>query len=326
MRMAESLARAGHEAVISWFAHRLELFPWILRGVSIPRGVDVIHTSLALGQAFTGRGSPVVVTAHQYVLDPVFRAQRSRLQAAYHRVALIPPIRASLRKADVVTAVSAYIADAMAPDLAVRPKVIHNWVDTESFRPSHRHRAESDALRLLFVGNPSRWKGVDVIPELARRLGDAVEIHCLGGLRHDFPSELASLPNVKVLDRLEPSSMPALYGRMDAALVPTRYEAFGYVALEAMASGLPVVGFASTGTSEVCLDGETALLAPVDDVDVLESHVRRLTDPALRLRLGMAGRERAETVFSERKALDAYLETYKSLLHVSSPASPGIER
>lgn len=46
------------------------------------------------------------------------------------------------------------------------------------------------------------------------------------------------------------AQMSGVYQSVDAALVPTRYEEFGYVALEAMACGLPVVGFNSSGTSE----------------------------------------------------------------------------
>jgi glycosyltransferase involved in cell wall biosynthesis len=170
----------------------------------------------------------------------------------------------------------------------------------------------------LFVGNPSRWKGADLLPALGEQLGEGFEILCLGGLRRGFAGTRLP-PNVRLLPRVAAEHMPQVYHGADAALVPTRYEAFGYVALEAMACGLPVLGFASTGTAEVAVDGETALLAPQDDLAGLVAHARRLADdPALRQRLGAAGRRRAVACFDQPRGIDAYLALYRRVLDTRS--------
>jgi glycosyltransferase involved in cell wall biosynthesis len=316
MRLAKALERAGHHPHVQWFEHRYELTPWRLKRVAAPVDADLVHAGSWQGFAFHREHLPLVVTEHQYVSHPAFAPYRSVAQAIYHRSFIEFCMRRSYRLADAVVAVSHHTADAMRNDLKRSVDVIPNWVDGETFDvvASNVNRDRKTPYRLLFVGNPSRWKGADVLPKLAERLGSSFEILCLGGLRRQF--DASRLPrNMMLLPRTEPDRMPEVYRDADAVLIPTRYEAFGYVALEAMASGLPVLGFASSGTAEVTVHGETALLAPVDDIDALAAHARELADnPALAERLGGAGRLRATTLFNESSAVSAYVSLYRRVL------------
>jgi len=319
LRLAEGLCDAGHEPVVQWFPHRYELMPWRLSAVLAPREIDVVHAASWQGFAFKRSGIPLVVTEHQYVDHPAFAPHRSLSQALYHRGFISPCTRRSYRQADALVAVSYHVADAMQKD-GHSPMVIHNWVDCRKLAPLEPARSgRSKPFKLLFVGNPSRWKGEDVLSDLASMLGTDFEIHCLGGLRKGF-GDTARLPdNMRLLPRVELEQMSRLYQSMDAVLVPTRYEAFGYVALEAMACGLPIVGFNSTGTAELALHGESALLAAVDDVAQLANYVRQLAaDHQLCKRLGKAGRQRALTFFDEPMAMTAYLALYRRLIAVNS--------
>lgn len=313
-RLAAALRSAGHEPLLQWFHHRLELAPWFLLGVAPPERVDVVHAGSWQGFAFKRAGIPLVVSEHQYIAHPTFVPQRSKLQGVYHSALVTPCTRRSYRAADALVAVSWHVAEVMHRDLGRSVDVIPNWIDCRRFVPGERQWAGHKPFRLLFVGNPSRWKGADVLPLLARQLGDGFEVVCLGGLRKDF--RIADLPtNMRVLSRTSPDDMPALYRSVDAALVPTRYEAFGYVALEAMACGLPVLGFASTGTAEVAVHEETSLLAPVGDVERLACYARRLAvDVELRKCLSEAGRKRAEALYDEPRAIASYLALYDRVL------------
>lgn len=314
LRLAQSLQARGHEPILQWFDHRYEVAPWLLRCVPLPKGVDVIHAGTSLGCAFTHRRAPLIVTEHQYIRHPAFLPYRTIKQAMYHRVVLWPAARTAIKGADAITAVSRHTADAMSQDMNITPSIVYNWVDTTSFVPRPGFiRNEREPLKLLYVGNPSIAKGVDVILPLASQLGSTVEIHCLGGLRRRFPVELADAGNIRIVARTEPSAMPELYRKFDAILIPTRYEAFGFVALEAMACGLPVVGFSGTGMSEVCVDGETALLGPIDDLTRLAANVSSLCDPDLRKMLGEAGRARAISQFSESSSIEAYVQIYRAI-------------
>jgi glycosyltransferase involved in cell wall biosynthesis len=313
-RLAEGLARAGHEPLLQWFDHGYELKPWRLRKVSPPERTDIVHAASWQGFAFKQPGIPLVVTEHQYIRHPRFLPHRGLMQMLYHRAFIDLCIERSYRAADALVTVSEHTAKAMRADIKKPVRMIHNWVDTDTFSPAARRNRLGGPFQLLFVGNPSRWKGADVLPELAAELGPAFEILCVAGLRKSFNT--AGWPgNMRVLDRVEAKHMPDIYRGADAALVPTRYEAFGYVAVEAMACGLPVVGFDSTGTAEVCADGETALLAPMNDTKRLAAHARRLaSDASLAEQLGRSGRKRALEMFGEARAIASYESLYRRLL------------
>jgi len=82
--------------------------------------------------------------------------------------------------------------------------------------------------------------------------------------------------------------------------------------LEAMAAGLPVVASAVGGIPEIVLDGETGLLVPAGDPSRLAAALDRvLADPALRRRLGSAGRGRAGALFDVRRFRRAHVELYR---------------
>lgn len=90
-----------------------------------------------------------------------------------------------------------------------------------------------------------------------------------------------------------------LYSRCDVAVVPSRYESFGLVLLEAMRFGKPVVATDVGGIPEIVKDGETGLLVPVESIDRLIVAMTAVgTDKKLRRRLGEAGRQRFEQEFS----------------------------
>ncbi|MDG2537163.1 glycosyltransferase family 4 protein [Dyella jiangningensis] len=314
-RLATGLAKAGHEPAVQWFAHDREWRPWTLQSAVMPPGTDVIHAGSWQGFAFRRPGVPLVVTEHQYIRHPAFLPHRRMLQSLYHDMFVRRWVDRSHHAADALVAVSEHTARVMRSDLQRPVHLINNWVDTDLFAPTPKpKRVAGLPFRLLFVGNPSRWKGADVLPILARQLGPGFDIQCLGGLRGAF-SQKRLAPGMSALQPVDPAAMPAIYHSVDAVLVPTRYEAFGYVALEAMACGLPVLGFASTGTAEVCADGETALLAPMEDIDGLVHRARQLADnPVLCARLGEAGRLRAIASFSEDRALSSYIALYESLI------------
>lgn len=321
LRLAEALRKAGHEPLLQWFDHRYELMPWRLKQVVAPHDVDLVHAGSWQGFAFKRSGIPLVVTEHQYVAHPDFSPYRRLPQALYHRFFCEHWARQSYAVADAIVTVSEYCAAAMRADMVKPITVIHNWVDTERFSPAgaviesgHSQTQVGRPFRLLFVGNPSRWKGADTLPAIASVLGAEFEIHCIGGLRASF--NMARLPaNMKVLSRMDPERMVEVYRSVDAALIPTRYESFGYVALEAMACGLPVLGFDSSGTAEVCEQGKTAFLTQMDDIQQLAINARRLAaEPSLCARLGSAGRQRAVNYFGEAQAIAAYLDVYRRVI------------
>ena len=87
-----------------------------------------------------------------------------------------------------------------------------------------------------------------------------------------------------------------------------------------MAAGKPVIAARSGGTPEVVLDGVTGLLHPPEDIDALGAALRRLAgDPALRARLGAAGRERAAAEFGVERLIRDYETLYSELTAAHAP-------
>lgn len=314
MRLAHGLSAAGHIPVLQFFDRRFELAPWLLGKITPPPGTQVIHTNSWNGYAFKRDKIPLVVTEHHYIGDPAFHSFRHPAQAIYHRLHILPGVHRSYAAANALIAVSHHTASAIKQQRGIHASCIHNWIDTTQFQPTHSPTQHTGPLRCLFVGNPARRKGSDILPALAKSLPPGIQIHCLGGLRGNIKTAAGTRQIIPV-SRLAPEQMPVLYQQMHVALIPTRYEAFGYVALEAMACGLPVVGFDSTGTAEVCIHGETALLTPTDDLDALIGNLIKLQkDPSLRMQLGRNGRAHAISNFSSEAAIQAYVDTYYRVL------------
>lgn len=107
------------------------------------------------------------------------------------------------------------------------------------------------------------------------------------------------------------SDIPEVLAASDIVALPSRFgEGCPNALLEAMAAGKPVVAARSGGIPEVVVDGETGLLVPPGDSDALGAALRRLAgDPALRRRLGEAGKVRAR----ERHGVDAMVRAYEAL-------------
>ncbi len=103
----------------------------------------------------------------------------------------------------------------------------------------------------------------------------------------------------------------SLLAAFDVVAVPSRSEAFGLVAVEAMLARRPVVASRTGGLPEVVVEGETGLLVPPDDVPALAASLRTLMgDAKQRESMGAAGRERALTHFSVEAMTRAYERLY----------------
>ena len=91
-------------------------------------------------------------------------------------------------------------------------------------------------------------------------------------------------------------ALVALYQQANVVVVPSRYEPFGLVALEAMACGRPVVASAAGGLAEIVADSETGFLVPpADDLRLAQRIAQLLLDYDTATRLGLAARQRAES-------------------------------
>ena len=106
----------------------------------------------------------------------------------------------------------------------------------------------------------------------------------------------------------------ALLAACDVCVMPSRYEPFGTVMIEAWAAGRPLIAAAAAGPRGLVRNEVDALLVPVDDAAALAAALRRVvTDRGLADRLASAGRAVYEQRFTEGAIVRQYLEFYRSI-------------
>lgn len=189
----------------------------------------------------------------------------------------------------LLLAVSTPIHDAIArryPDISSR--ILPNGIDPSPFRTAQAGREEH---QLLFVGRLVPYKGChDVIRALAllRAEWPTLELEIVGdGFSRPelqrLVEELGLTESVSFRGWLEGDALAATYSRATTVIVPSHEEAFGLVAIEAMAAGAPVVASAIPAFNSYIEDGRSGILAePGDPGDLARQVDRLLRDPALR--------------------------------------------
>lgn len=309
LRLRDGLVARGIRAEIAWLPHRAEYLPWTVPVPRTPDWANITHINSWLPRRFWPRGLPVVATVHHLVHDPAYRPFRSPAQVAYHALLIRPRERRAIRDADAVTTVSDYVRRTVVA-FSGREGIamIHNWIDADVFSPGTATAGRTaEPFRLFMAGSRTRRKGIDLLPAFAAALGPGFELRYAGG-----PVDPRSpIPGVVELGRISQADLIREYQACDAAVSLSRYEGFGYTALEAMACGKPFLGFRSSGLIEVVEDDVQGFLCKVDDVGALVAVCRQLAmDGSLLECMGLAGRRRAIEIFSESDAMDAYIDVY----------------
>lgn len=175
--------------------------------------------------------------------------------------------------------------------------------------------AEHDALRVLLMRRLVPSKGIREALRACERVSADQRLDLLVIGRGPLEEEVRvtakkSEAPLRVLHHPflpMPSALRAI-AAADVVLVPSWFEMFGMIVLEAMALGRCVIASSRGGVSEVVRDGVTGLLAPARDVAALtQTLLRSATDVALRRRIGDAGRREAETQFNARSIAPRFL-------------------
>jgi glycosyltransferase involved in cell wall biosynthesis len=178
---------------------------------------------------------------------------------------------------------------------------------------------------LLFAGDLSRFKGMDVLLRAYADLGDAPPLVLIGRRCLDTPTRLPR--NVVALGSWPHAAvMEAWRGSMLGLLPSVGPEAFGIVALEAMASGRPVIASRIGGLPDVVVDGETGFIVPPGDADALRKAIKRLVDDShLRARMGEAAKRRAGE-FRASAVVPRIEAVYRRVLHDGAGRRPQVAR
>jgi glycosyltransferase involved in cell wall biosynthesis len=201
--------------------------------------------------------------------------------------------------------------------------VIHTGIDTDVFCP--RDVPKAQAPTVIFVGKLERNKGVDVLVDAALEVASEIRdlrLILLGRGNPDLISELGRKAELSghpellhVVGYVKQSELPEHLSRAHVFAAPSQYEGGpGFVYLEAMACGLPVIGCAGSGASEVITHGETGFLVPPQDRRALSDALRRLlTDAELRRDCGRMARDYVTREANRQTCLKRLEEFYSSV-------------
>jgi glycosyltransferase involved in cell wall biosynthesis len=180
---------------------------------------------------------------------------------------------------------------------------------------------EADAFVVGNVGRLALQKGqrhlIAAMPLLLERVPQAHAVIAGGGDLEDYLRDLAA--EAGVTDRVHVlgprKDVPALMHAVDVFAMPSIWEGFGLVLLEAMAAGRPIVASRVATIPEVVVDEQTGLLVPPGDRLALAEGLARLAlDRRLARRLGEAGRERLRAHFSIEKMVGDTELLYRELM------------
>ncbi len=215
---------------------------------------------------------------------------------------------------------------------AQRIAVVPCGVNLDLFHPVDKAVARrqlglrDDDQILLFVGRIEPLKGVDILLGAAAQLdpdtdcfvlvvgGDSSSSEGEMGHLRSLASRLGIAERVSFLGAVDHERLPLFYSAADVCVVPSYYESFGLVALEAMACGTPVVASRVGGMAGTVRDGETGYLIPWRCPEPFAERLELLLgNDHLRRAFGLSAREAVER-FRWSNVAEAVLDIYSELV------------
>jgi glycosyltransferase involved in cell wall biosynthesis len=339
---------------IAYLTHsdRRGVLATLRRNVSIMRQVsavfrefrpDVVQTQTAaglfpliVGVAARRRGTPSWV---KFAANPVLEYRHRRSAAGWKGRITAATVRALaslvFRLHRYVWVTTPLMAQSLGSEWGIAPDRIVVQPNLVQFQPAavaanrRPQGAAGEGWRLLIVGRLEAIKGVDVAIRALSELRDTPAVLRIVGegdpsytaALHRLASELGVAHRIEWAGKVVGEALRREYGEADLLVVPSRYEAFGSVLVEAMAAGLPIVASRVGGIPDVVQHGECARLVEPEDAQALARAIEDLVeDPRELTRLSAAGLERARD-FDAEAGVDKWLEIYRE--HVTEEPQEG---
>lgn len=271
---------------------------------------DIIHSNIDCAFAFQNEAIPIISTAYHLVFDASYERYMTPSQKIYHKL-LNRHINKSLAISDTIVAISNYTKTMLEKKYGYSDiKVIYPGIDTQIFKPIKMEPTKSNKIKLLFVGNNTKRKGIDLLPKIMDYLDDRFVLYYTSGIRNEkkmFRDE-----------RLIPIGKPSLnnlimmYNKCDILIFPSRLEGFGMPVVEAMACEKPVVASNCSSLPEIVMDGKTGFLCSTDNAKDFADKIQLLANnEILREKMGRLGRITAINKFSVEEMAGKYCKLYE---------------
>jgi len=314
------LARHGVERRNLWFDEAVA--PGVFAGARLlRREFDLVWMTLLGPRGLLARQIATAWPTRGVILDGYSLSSRTEVCTASLAGRFVD--RVTMIRIAGVAGVSDYITCRNRTLYGLSPSrcvTIYNGVNLERFCPCRDSRVPGP-IRLVTVCHLIRDKGVDTLLHALAQPGlEQTQLAVVG----DGPEE-ASLrllaETLGIRDRVcfmgLRDDVPEILRASDVLVHPARWqEAFGYVLAEAMACGLPVVATAVGGVPEIVSDGISGILVrPDDPIDLAFVLQKLVADEGQMRRMGLAARERAETMFGLGRSVQQISDWCEAALH-----------
>lgn len=192
---------------------------------------------------------------------------------------------------------------------------IYNGVQNLPWAPlPEDHRLK----RLLFVGRYDLQKGIDLLASAMKTLGSqGYELITVGGSVVGEPMIAGFPPSVTNLGWRRPSEVRTLMNEADAIIMPSRWEGFSLVTLEAMRAGRPLIATRVSSQAEAILDEKTGILCKPESPEALIHAVDRLAKMDIRT-LGINARRRFEDFYTSERMFRETDTAYSRIIRKST--------
>ncbi|GAA3751729.1 glycosyltransferase family 4 protein [Streptomyces tremellae] len=293
---------------------------------------DVVHDNQTLGYGLLGDlGAPLVTTIHHPItvdrrLDLAAAKDWRRQYSVRRWYGFTRMQKRVARRLPSVLTVSGSSKREIVEDLRVparRVHVVHIGADTGLFSPDPAVPEVPGRIVTTSSADVPLKGLVHLVEALAkvRTENPAAHLVVVGRRADDGPVARAIARYglegaVEFVKGISDAELVDLVRGAQIACVPSLYEGFSLPAAEAMATGTPLVATTGGAIPEVAgADGETCLAVPPGDSGALAAALGRLLgDPALRARLGAAGRERVLARFTWARAAEGTVELYREAI------------
>lgn len=310
LAMGHGLIRAGLGLLSTWRPEVVHAHDWL-----------VTHPAIALADF---AGAPLVATIHA-------------TEAGRHSGWLSQPLNQQIHsvewwlanRADALITCSTAMRTEVSHLFEVTDlTVIHNGIEPRGWRPSsaavraaRAQHAPAGTPLVLYFGRLEWEKGAhDLLAALpkVRRAFPGARLVVAGQGRQaaalvEQSKKLRVRRSVDFVGHLPDRGLKALLAAADVVVLPSRYEPFGIVALEAAAAGAPLVASTAGGLAELVVDGETGLSVTPGDVDEIATAIGQvLSDPTAATRRARAAKARLATEFNWQGIAELTANVYRT--------------
>ena len=239
-------------------------------------------------------------------------------------------------RADLTLCTSPQMQEELQQNGIPRVEVWRKGIDTERFHPQYKTTEmrkimtndHVDDFLMVYVGRLGAEKRLKDIRDMLEKLPSNTRLCIVGkGPQEEELQKYFANTNTVFTGQLSGNDLSAAFASADVFVMPSDSETLGFVVLESMASGVPVVGANAGGIPDIIDHGKTGFLVDPGNLDKYVQHLNELRDARFRGKMGAAARKEAERWGWE--AATSYLRNVqyeKALINFHSRAFGGFGR